>query len=116
MYLKCFMRSLTHLHRSSLSFFFSLCFLFFSGTIFSQPVINGKITGRDGIALSGATIKVKATNIFTLADSIGRFTIKANPGDVIEFSFVGYHNRQHSLGNETELNISLTETTVNLNE
>ncbi|HET6722399.1 MAG TPA: TonB-dependent receptor plug domain-containing protein, partial [Chitinophagaceae bacterium] len=110
------MRSLTHLHGSSMSFFFSLCFLFFSGTISSQAIIKGKITGRDGIGLSGATIRVKATDIFSLADSIGHFAIKANPGNVIEFSFVGYHTRQIALRNETYLDVALIETAVNLNE
>jgi TonB-dependent starch-binding outer membrane protein SusC len=110
------MRSIISLHTLSMSFFFTLCLLFFSEIVSSQPVIKGKVTGRDGIALSGATIKVKGTNNFTQADSTGNFIIKANRGDVIEISFVGYDNREFELRDETELNISLAETSVNLNE
>ena len=110
------MRRLVPLAGVSKLFFFSLCFLFLTGPIFSQSLIKGKITGKEGIALAGVTIRVKTTNIFSIADSAGRFIIQASPGNVIEFSFVGYHNRQIVLGNETELNISLEETIATLDE
>jgi TonB-linked SusC/RagA family outer membrane protein len=110
------MRRVVFLLRRFRPSFFFLCFLLFSGTIISQPIITGKIIGKDGTALSGATIRVKATNLFTIADSSGWFAIKANSGDIIEVSFVGYHNRQIVVGNETDLNISLTETMMNLDE
>ena len=110
------MRSIIPLHKLAIFLFFLLSFLIFiNGNTFSQSLIKGRVTGRDGIALPAATIKVNATNI-TIADSSGHFTLNANPGEVIEVSFVGYYNRQIVLGNETDLNISLTETTVNLND
>ena len=110
------MRSIVQLLVVSKSFFFSLCLLFLTAPVFSQSLIKGKITGKEGIALAGATIRVKTTNIFSIADSAGQFTIQASPGNVIEFSFVGYHVRQLVLGNETDLNVSLIETIENLNE
>jgi hypothetical protein len=107
------MGSISSFHESARSIFLLPCLLFFIvGSVFSQPIIKGKITGRDGIALPGATIKINATNIFTIADSSGRFTLRANPGDAIQVSFVGYNDRQLVLVNETDLNISLTETLV----
>jgi TonB-linked SusC/RagA family outer membrane protein len=111
------MGSITSFPESARSIFLLPWLLFYIvGSVFSQPIIKGKITGRDGIALPGATIKINAANIFTIADSSGHFTLRANPGDAIEVSFVGYNDRQLVLGNETDLNISLTETMVNLNE
>src|SRR5260221_9759574 len=97
--------------------FFFLSFLFFIvSAVFSQTIIKGKITGRDGIVLPGATVAVKGTKNISTTDSSGHFTIRANPGNVIEFSFVGYYNQQIILSNETELNILLTDATVNLDE
>lgn len=110
--------------KSSCSFFalerlflLFLFFLFFIGSsVFPQTLINGKVTGRHGVPLSGATIAIKATNSFSTSDSAGRFSIKANPGAVIEFSFIGYHDQSLVLGNQTELNILLNETILNLND
>ena len=96
--------------------FFLCIFFFMSGVAFSQSSIKGKITGRNGIVLGGASVRISATNTFTLADSTGRFTLKANRGDIIEFSFVGYQDYKMILRNETELNISLTETAIALDE
>ena len=92
-------------------------FLFFIGSaLFSQPIIRGKVSGRDGLALFGATVAVKETKNISTTDSSGLFIIRANPGNTIKFSFVGYHDYQLVLGNETELNISLTDTIINLND
>ncbi len=98
------------------SFLLSWLLLFVAGIVFPQPVIKGKITGRDGIALAGATIAVKGTNNISSTDSSGHFILSANPGNTIEFSFIGYYNQQIILGSQTELNISLTGTIVNLND
>ena len=95
---------------------FLLPLFFIVSSAFSQPIIKGKITGRDGIALSGASVRISATNNLTTSDSAGRFSIRANPGNVLEFSFVGYHDYQFVLGNETELNISLSDTIINLTD
>ena len=40
--------------------------------------------------LEGVTIKISGTNRITKTDANGGFTITAKPGDVLEFSFVGY--------------------------
>src|SRR5258706_7764333 len=97
--------------------FFFLSFLFcIVSSVFSQPIIKGKVTGRDGIALFGATVAVKETKNISTSDSSGLFIIRANPGNTIKFSFVGYHDFQLVLGNETELNISLSDTIINLND
>ena len=90
--------------------------LFIIGSVCSQPVIRGKITGKDGIILPGATVRINGTNNFTTSDSAGYFTLRASPGNVITISFIGYRERQIVLGNETELNISLTEAILNLDE
>jgi len=85
-------------------------------TVFSQHNISGRITGKEGIPLSGASLTVKGTNISTLTDSAGHFMIAANPGAYLDISFIGYINQQIKLSNQTELNISLIESMVNLDE
>ena len=87
------------------SILLSWLLIFITGSVFSQPVITGKITGRDGIALPGATVFVKGTKNNSTTDSSGHFIIRANPGNVIEFSFVGYYNRQIILSEPTTVKL-----------
>ncbi|MEP7375861.1 MAG: SusC/RagA family TonB-linked outer membrane protein [Chitinophagaceae bacterium] len=111
------MRSVPSLFRYPEFILFFCVFSFFvAGDVMSQPMIKGKVTGRDGIALFGATVSVKETKSISTTDSSGIFIIKANPGNTIKFSFVGYRNYQVVLGNETELNISLNDTIINLED
>lgn len=90
--------------------------LFVTIAAFSQSGIRGRITGTDGAPLPGATALVIGTNNYATADAEGHFILKAKPGDIIQFSFVGYQDSQTTLGNETELNIILTEATTVLEE
>ena len=94
-----------------------VCVIFLaSGIAFSQSTINGKISGADGTPLPGATALIVGTNNYAAADADGRFTLKASVGDLIQFSFIGYQDFQQVLGNETELNITLVEGTMMLDE
>ncbi len=94
------------------AFFLSLLFVENS---FGQ-VVNGRVISENGDALPSATVIVVGTNAGTLTDERGRFSLTAKPGDLIQFSYVGYQDFQIVLGNETELNITLTESTVMLGE
>ena len=84
-------------------------FLFTTGSALAQFDISGIVSGTDGAPLPGAAALIIGTENFAIADAAGRFTLKAKPGDLIKFSFLGYQDFQLKLGNETELNISLTE-------
>jgi hypothetical protein len=90
--------------------------LIVSNPLFAQHIITGRITGKEGIPLSGTSLSVKGSKTSAITDSGGRFTISADPGSIIDISFVGYVNRQVKIGSETELNISLSESIVNLDE
>jgi hypothetical protein len=54
----------------------------------SQNII-GKITGRNGAAISGASVGIVGTNNTSFTDSTGAFTLRANSGSVLEISSVG---------------------------
>ena len=97
---------------------FIVCsFLLLSQTsVFSQQIYKGIVSGRGSIALGGASILNKSTNKGMVSDSTGHFNITATPGATLEISYVGYLNQQIVLGNNRELQISLTESITNLNE
>jgi len=74
---------------------------------FSQGSISGNITDDEGVPLPGATIVVVGTNNGTTTDFDGNFTIQANVGDVLSFSYVGYESLNQEILNQDQLSISL---------
>ena len=74
---------------------------------FSQGSISGNITDDEGVPLPGATIVIVGTNNGTTTDFDGNFTIQANVGDVLSFSYVGYESLNQEILNQDQLSISL---------
>ena len=85
---------------------------------FAQGIdITGTITDMEGETMPGVTVTVIGTNIGTLSDVNGRYSITAPDRYVtLLFSFVGYVNREHPVGNLSVIDIMLTENTINIEE
>lgn len=94
-----------------------------------QIVITGVVTGKDGMPLPGITVVVtdkepkslnSSTDFFvrgTATDFDGNFTIKAEVGNYIAASGIGYEfYSQKVSNNNTTLNIVLTEKASELDE
>jgi TonB-linked SusC/RagA family outer membrane protein len=71
-----------------------------------QQQVTGKVTDEQGIAIPGASVKVKGTNNGVITDANGRFSINAEANDILVFSFIGYVSIEQRAGN-AEINISL---------
>ena len=70
--------------------------------------IRGKVTSaEDGSALAFANIEVKGTTRGTTADIDGIFRLKANKGDTLVVSIVGYAKREVAVADQSFLNVSL---------
>lgn len=65
--------------------------LFLTGTLtaWSQNVVTGVVEDADG-PLIGASVLVQGTTRGTVTDFDGNFSIEANVGDKLEFSYMGY--------------------------
>ena len=74
------------------------------------------MTNNSGVPLSGATVAIQGTKIAATTLSDGSFTLSANTADVLEISFVGYKSFRIKIKTETNLNISLSESVINLDE
>lgn len=55
-----------------------------------QTPVKGIVVGPDGTPLPGVSIKSVASNKGTTTNDRGEFTIDANPGDQLVFTFIGY--------------------------
>ena len=85
----------------------SLIFLMFigmSGTLMGQEV-SGTVTDESG-ALPGVSVVIKGTTTGTTTDFDGNYSINANTGDVLVFSYVGYDTQSVIVKGNT-LNVTL---------
>lgn len=85
--------SLLHLFRTAL-----LAFLFITGmaTASAAPLtVSGTVTqASDGEPLIGVSVLIKGTSQGTMTDIDGNYTIKADEGATLVFSYVGYTTRE----------------------
>jgi len=61
------------------------------------PFKTGKIFDEQKRALSGVTIMNGKRGQGTQSDSAGNFKIEAAPGDILEFSYIGYQQKQYKV-------------------
>jgi len=70
-----------------------LCFISFSTAFLSAQSAGGQLFDENGDPLIGANISIQGTNVGTITDIDGNFSIDANPGDVLIISYVGYREQ-----------------------
>ena len=82
-----------------------------------QRTVAGRITDEKGQALPGVNIVEKGTTNGAISDADGRYTLNvASAGSVLVFSFVGYSPLEVTVGSQTSISVSLTESAVGLDE
>lgn len=80
-----------------------------------EGTITGTVVDEAGEPLIGANVSVKGTQMVTVTDIDGRFTIKAHRGATLEVSYVGYERRSVKVTSD-ELNITLDSSQNYLDE
>ncbi|HEX8461064.1 MAG TPA: TonB-dependent receptor plug domain-containing protein, partial [Segetibacter sp.] len=104
-------------------FFISLflgCMLCFTNQVFSQAgskTIAGVVRATSGETLSNVTVSVKGTNTATTSDGEGRYSIKVpNAKSVLIFTNVGFGSYEVTVGTKTEINVSITSSSANMED
>ena len=64
--------------------------LFLSVGAFAQIEVKGHVKDATGEPIIGATVRVEGTQTATITDFDGNFVLKANQGDDITVSYIGY--------------------------
>ncbi len=99
--------------------FILLLFLFFSVQIWSQgSQVSGKVVDSTGMSIPSVTVLVKGTQIGTVTDFDGEFSLNvpAGQGQVLLFSSIGYIKQEIPLDGRTTFDITLKTDTQSLNE
>jgi TonB-linked SusC/RagA family outer membrane protein len=79
--------------------------------------ISGSVRDNTGEPLPGASIIIKGTKTGTTTDVSGRFTLSnVSPENTLLISFVGMNNYEVKIGNQTVINVTLTDGSIGLEE
>lgn len=78
--------------------------------------IKGKVTNSAGEGMPGVSIVIKGTSKGTTTDVEGNFSINVDKGQTLIFSFVGFKTQEVVIGDETTLNITLEDASLQLGE
>src|ERR1041385_7413967 len=71
-------------------------------------VVTGKVSGKTGEPLIGATVSVKGTNVAATTDAGGNFTIHVpNRKALLVVSYVGMANKEISIPENGTLSVQL---------
>lgn len=85
-------------------------------TTIQQFKVSGKVTSSKSEPLPGVSILIQGTSSGTTTDMNGDYLLNANQGDILLFSFIGYKPQEIEVGNQSIINISMTEDLEQLEE
>ncbi|HMQ89344.1 MAG TPA: SusC/RagA family TonB-linked outer membrane protein, partial [Flavilitoribacter sp.] len=83
---------------------------------YAQQRITGTVTDAGGTPLTGVTVAVKGTSQGTITDIDGKYTISANAGEELEFAMVGMATETVTVGNQSTIDLVMSETAYQLTE
>lgn len=92
-----------------------LPFLFLVGGIMYGQTITGVVSDATG-GLPGVSVNIKGTTTGTQTDFDGKYSIKANQGDVLVFRSLGYKTEERTVGTSSTINLTLSEESNQLDE
>ena len=90
---------------------------FVSLNVMAQSV-KGTVRDENGEGLPGVTVFVKGQpqNQGAISDIDGNFTIKATPGQILEFRYIGFDDKDVPVKNNSNITVSLVPNDRALNE
>ncbi|MCL6266127.1 VWA domain-containing protein [Flagellimonas myxillae] len=75
----------------------------------SAKTITGVVTDSENLPLPGANVMVKGTKITVQTDFDGNYSIEANQGQTLVFSYLGFVTKSMTVGSSTTINVMLEE-------
>lgn len=106
--------------KKSIQVFFPVlfCLLFLSINGSAQGLLlQGKVTdAANGEPLPGVSVLIKGTFTGTATNIDGEYTLQVQPGNVVEFSFLGYKSQSFTVNGQHTLDVALSEDLQQLQE
>ena len=87
------------------------------GSLQQSKSVSGKVTDTAGASLPGVSVVVKGTTSGTITDGNGNYSLPNVPENaILQFSFVGMKGQEVVVANKTNVNVTLEEETVGIDE
>ena len=82
-----------------------------------QRVVQGTVLDSKGDPLTGAGVRVKNTQLGTVADAAGKFSLSVPTGsDALIVNFIGMSPQEITIGNRTDIKVVLQNNSQSLND
>jgi TonB-linked SusC/RagA family outer membrane protein len=95
----------------------SFTLLFCLPALAQDVTVSGRVTSSDdGSALPGVSVQVKGTTRGATTDANGNYTVSVPANGRLVFSFIGFNSQELPVGNQSNLNVTLSAGATNLNE
>ncbi|WP_406684966.1 SusC/RagA family TonB-linked outer membrane protein [Seonamhaeicola sp. MEBiC1930] len=92
------------------NYLLALLLLFNVTMVFAQErTISGSVSDIAELPLPGTTVLVKGTTNGVSTDFDGIYSITANEGEILVFSFVGYKTQEIKIGASNTINVTMQE-------
>ena len=85
-------------------------------TFAQEKTISGTVTDQSGLPLPGVNIVIKGTSTGTQTDFDGNYSVKANKGAVLAYSYLGFQTQEIAVGDNNTINVQLSEDAAQLEE
>lgn len=82
----------------------------------AQQTITGKVVDNERQALPGVNVTIKGTTRGTTTGVDGGYSVSADRGNVLVFSYLGFANQEVTVDNQSTINITLVPQDQQLNE
>ena len=89
-----------------------ICFVTFA----QEKTITGIVTDNVNVPLPGVTVTVKKTTKTALTDFDGKYSIQAQTGDVLVFSYIGMKTQNISVKKSNVINVKMADDSNHLEE
>ncbi len=73
-----------------------------------EKTVSGTVSDKEG-SLPGVSVLIKGTTKGTDTDFDGKYSVKANVGDVLVFSYLGYKTVERKVGAASTINVRMEE-------
>jgi TonB-dependent starch-binding outer membrane protein SusC len=86
-------------------------------TVVAQQKVTGRVVDTNQSPLPGVSVVEKGTTNGTITDVQGNYTITVSTSEsVVIFSFIGFKNKDITVGNQSSINIVMEDESIGLDE
>jgi len=85
-------------------------------TGWSQKIVTGVVNDSSGVPLPGAAVVIDGTDTGVATDFDGNYSIEADVGEVLVFSFVGFETQRITVGDSDIINVTIQQDAAELKE